>query len=391
MTAVVRALDLGSGWVKFNRLNAAGQLEYASFPSLAPRHTGRDLSVALLGKRDTVVVNVEGTLYEVGPDSADLDSNDSTRNLNDQYLYTDQYKAAFLGALHYMGEPLIDLLVVGLPLTTIHRAADLKRLCVGEHKLNDTTTVTVKDVLVLPQPLGGLYYCLSQRDQREEFEFLADDETNLIIDPGYLTFDFLTTNGEKINDARSGAHPGGVSKVLRAICESLSAKFGVKYDNLSAVDKALERRRIKINGKVEDLLEHIRYAKPAIEGSVNYMRNVAGDGADLDNIILFGGGQHIFAKTLLNYYKHHTIYVLGDAQFANVKGFQAAGETQARVAPVPRAEAELPELTVLRYEVPESVKAAAAPALAAVPAPMPAAPVPTAGAQADNADEFDDI
>ncbi|KVP40046.1 PRTRC system protein D [Burkholderia ubonensis] len=359
MAAVVRALDLGSGFAKFNRL-VDGKLEYLSFPSLAPRHTGRDLSNALLGQRDTVVVNVEGTLYEVGPDSADLDINDSTRNLSDSYIYSDQYKAVFYGALHYIGEQVIDLLVVGLPLTTIHRANDLKELCLGEHKINDTTTVTVKDVLVLPQPMGGLYYCLSQVKQRPEFEFL-DEETNLLIDPGYLTFDFLLTNGKKINDARSSAHPGGVSKVLRAICESLSNKFGVKYDNLAAADKAIARRRIKINGKTEDLLEHIKYAKPAIDGSVNYMRNIAGDGADIDNIILFGGGQHIFARTLVNAYKDHTVYVLGDAQFANVKGYQAAGEAHAKVKPIPCADSDLPELTVLRYEAPKNQAAAPAP------------------------------
>lgn len=367
--AVVRPLDLGSGFAKYARL-VDGKLEFLSFPSLAPRHTGRDLSNALLGQRDTVVVNVEGTLYEVGPDSADLDSNDSTRNLSDSYIYSDQYKAVFYGALHYMGEPVIDLLVVGLPLTTIHRANDLKALCVGEHKINDTTTVTVKDVLVLPQPMGGLYYCLSQAKQRPEFEFL-DEETNLLVDPGYLTFDFLLTNGKKINDARSSAHPGGVSKVLRAICESLSNKFGVKYDNLTAADKAIARRRIKINGKTEDLLEHIRYAKPAIDGSVNYMRNIAGDGADIDNIIMFGGGQHIFARTLVNAYKDHTVYVLGDAQLATVKGFQAAGEAHAKVKPVPRADTELPALTVLRYEA-KVAPSASAPA-AAVPAPAVAA------------------
>ena len=354
MTSIVRALDLGSGYAKFNRL-VDGKLEYMSFPSLAPRHTGRDLSGALSimgGGRDTVVVNVEGTQYEVGPDSADIDSNDSTRNLNDQYIFTDQYRAVMYGALSYMGEETIDLLVVGLPLTTLHHAAELKNICVGTHKINDTRTVVVKDVLVLAQPMGGLYYCLSQAKDRPEFEFL-DEETNLLIDPGYLTYDFLVTKGVKINDARSDAHPGGVSKVLRAICESLSAKFSVKYDNLAAVDKALERRRIKINGKPEDMLEHIRNAKPAIEGSVNFMRNIAGDGADIDNIILFGGGQHLFAKTLLNYYKGHTVYVLGDSQFANVKGFQEAGEKHAKVKPVPRADTELPELKVLRYEAPK--------------------------------------
>jgi len=372
MPAIVRALDLGSGWVKFNKL-VDGKLAYQSFPSLAPRSTGRDLSVSLLGKRETVTVNVEGTAYEVGPDSADLDSNDSTRNLNDQFIYSDAYRAVFYGALHYMGESVIDLLVVGLPLTTIHRANDLKALCLGEHKINDTTTVTVKDVLVLPQPMGGMYYCLSQREKREEFEFL-DEETNLLIDPGYLTFDFLVANGVKINDARSSAHPGGVSKILRAICESLSNKFGVKYDNLAAVDKALERRRIKINGKAEDLLEHIKFAKPSIEGSVNFLRNIAGDGADIDNIILFGGGQHIFAKTILSYYKNHTVYVLGDSQYANVKGYQAAGETHAKIKPIPCVDEDLPELTVLRYEAPKmgAVPAAATSgkAAAAVPAPV---------------------
>ena len=376
---IVRSLDLGSGWAKLNRATESGKLEYLSFPSLAPRATGRDLSMSLLGKRDTVVVNVEGTQYEVGPDSSDLDSNDSSRNLNDQYIYTDQYRAVLYGALHYMGESEIDLLVVGLPLTTIHRAADLKAMVIGTHKLNDTTTVTVKDALVLPQPMGGLYYCLSQAKTREEFEFLRD-ETNLIIDPGYLTFDFLVTNGEKINDARSNAHPGGVSKILRAITESISTKFGIKYDNLAAVDKALERRRIKINGQVESLDSHIRFAKPAIEGSVNYMRNVAGDGSDIDNIILFGGGQQIFARTILSYYKNHTVYVLGDAQFANVKGYQAAGESSMKMPVTVIAEGEQPALTVLRYE---------SPATKAAPAPTSGTPAPGGKSVKATADHTD--
>ena len=348
---IIRPLDIGSGFTKLGRLNKDGKLEYISFPSLAPRHSGRSLGGAVLGQRDTVVVTVEGTQYEVGPDSADLDPNDSSRNLNEAYIYSDQYKAVMLGALAYMGEKEIDLLVVGLPLTTIHRAEDLRKLTLGTHKINETTTVTVKDVLVLAQPMGGLYYCLAQSEQRPEFEFLAD-ETNLIIDPGYLTFDFLVTNGKKINDTRSSAHPGGVSKILRAICESISTKFSIKYDNLAAVDKAIPRRRMKINGQVEDLQEHIKNAKAAIDGSVNYMRNIVGDGADIGNIILLGGGEHIFARTLANAFKAHTIYVLPDAQFANAKGYQAAGEAQLKVKSLPLADASLPELKVLKYEPP---------------------------------------
>lgn len=325
---VVRALDLGWGYAKYSKLDKdADELKFLSFPSLAPRFAGIDLSMSILGKRDTVVVTVEGTEYEVGPDSADLDTNDSTRNLNDQYIHSDQYKAVFYGALHYIGESSIDLLVVGLPLSGMGNAAKLREMCKGTHKLNATETVVVKDVLVLPQPLGGLYQCLSMKD-REEFEFLHE-EINLVIDPGFLTFDFLLSNGDKVIENRSNAHAGGVSKVLRAMCESISQKFNIKYDNLSAIDKGLRRRKIKINGAVEELGEHIRNTRSVIEGSVNYMKNIVGDGADIDNIILLGGGSMLYQKTIEAYYPSHTVILVENSQMANVQGFQLAGQAYA--------------------------------------------------------------
>lgn len=330
-TKTVRALDLGSGYVKYSFVNkATGELEFASFPSLAPRHAGVDLSMSILGRRDTVVVDVDGSKYEVGPDSADLDTNDSTRNLNDTFIHTEQYKAVFFGALHYIAEPVIDLLVVGLPLNNMQAAGKLKAIMVGKHKINATTTIEVKDALVLPQPLGGLYYCLSMAKDKPELEFMGE-EVNLIIDPGFLTFDFLLSNGDKIIENRSSAHNGGVSKVLRSIGESISAKFNIKYDNLGALDKGLRRRKLKINGEVESLEDHIKATKSVLEGSVNFMKNIVGDGSDIDNIILLGGGSPIYQKTIAAYYPKHTVIVLEDAQEANARGFQLAGERVAGV------------------------------------------------------------
>lgn len=325
---IIRALDLGSGYAKYNSLDKeTGELGYHSFPSLAPRSTGLDLGMSanLLGARDTVVVDVDGSKYEVGPDSADLDTNDSTRNLNNSYIHTEQYKAVFLGALHYIGEPVLDLLVVGLPLNNMQAAAKLKALVIGKHKINATETIEVKDALVIPQPMGGLYYCLSLAKDRDDLEFM-DEEMNLIIDPGFLTYDFLLANGDKIIENRSGAQNGGVSKVLRSIGESISTKFNITYDNLGALDKGLRRRKLKINGETESLEDHIKATKSVVEGSVNYMKNMVGDGSDIDNIILLGGGSHIFQKTIAAYYPKHTVIVLEEAQAANVRGFQMAGE-----------------------------------------------------------------
>lgn len=323
---VVQALDIGWGYTKYSHFNLETEkMEYHAFPSLAPRSTGVDMSMSLLGKRDTVVVNVDGTLYEVGPDSADLDTSDASRSLNEQYIHTEQYKAVFYGALYYMGQPEIDLLVVGLPLSNMGASAKLKELMVGTHKVNDKFTCTIKDCLVVPQPLGGLYYCFSLAQERKELEFM-EDEVNLVIDPGFLTFDFLLSNGDKVIENRSNAHTGGVSKVLRSIAESISTKFNIRYENLSAIDKGLRRRKLKINGETEQLEDHIKNTKSVLESSVNYMRNIVGDGSDIDNIILIGGGSHIYKRTIEQYYPKHQLIVLEDAQTANVKGFQLAGE-----------------------------------------------------------------
>lgn len=323
---IVRALDLGWGYTKYScKKDGAQELQFESFPSLAPRHTGVDLSMSILGRRNTQVVDVDGTLYEVGPDSADLDSTDSSRSLNDQYIHTEQYKAVFLGSLAYIAEPKIDLLVVGLPLNGMHLAPKLKAMMVGKHKVNATTTVEVVDALVLPQPLGGLYYCFSLGAAMPDLEFLRE-EVSLVIDPGFLTFDFLLANGEKLVDNRSGAYSGGVSKVLRALADSISAKHGIRYENLSALDTGLRRRKIRINGVVEELEPHIRNARATVEAAVNYMRNIVGPGTDIDHIVLLGGGGHIFRRTIEQFYPNHKVLMLEDAQTANVKGFQLAGE-----------------------------------------------------------------
>lgn len=324
---IIRSIDLGFGFVKLDEYNnETKELEYKSFPALAPRASNTDMSAGILGKRDTVVVDVDGTKYEIGPDSVDLETSDVVRALNDSYIFTDQYKALTLGALYYIHEEEIDLLVVGLPVSNLHQAGELYKLLKGEHKVNDGFSVNVKEVLVLAQPIGGLYYCMKCVDN-EDFEDLKE-EKNLIIDPGFLTFDFVLANGDKPNENKSDSKPGGVSKILEAIAKSISEKHKIRYDNLSAIDKGLRKtsRKIKISGKPEPLEEHIKNTKSVLESSITYMTNLVGDGSDIDNIIVVGGGAKIFEKAIKAHYPDREIHIIDDSQFANVKGYQKAGE-----------------------------------------------------------------
>ena len=60
------------------------------------------------------------------------------------------------------------------------------------------------------------------------------------------------------------------------------------------------------------------------------MKNRVGDGSDIDNIILLGGGSTLFARTIKAFYPKHTPLVIENAQMANVMGFQAAGFSSQR-------------------------------------------------------------
>lgn len=330
---VIRAIDVGFGYTKFSTLGEIDSesdkpsLVYKSFPSIAPRASKiEDSDLSFINERDTIIVKIDGTDYEVGPDSLLLETSDTTRTLNEQYIHTAQYKALTYGALAYINEPVLDLLVVGLPVSNYasHHEA-LKKSLLGEHKINESFTCVVKNVLVVYQPLGGLTYCMSLSKTTLEEADLSSS-MNLIIDPGFLTVDFLLANGNKIIEKKSDAHQGGVSRILNAIAESISKKIGKKYENYNAIDKALKRRKLKISGKEESLDDHIKNTKSVIESPIIYMKNIIGDGSDVDNIILLGGGANIFEKTLRDHFKDHEIIVIEDPSFANVKGYQILGE-----------------------------------------------------------------
>jgi plasmid segregation protein ParM len=67
--AIVRSVDVGYRYTKFVVGVEGTQIQCRSFPSVAPVAAARELSEALGRKRQTVVVEVDGLRYEVGPDA----------------------------------------------------------------------------------------------------------------------------------------------------------------------------------------------------------------------------------------------------------------------------------------------------------------------------------
>jgi plasmid segregation protein ParM len=336
---IVRAIDLGYNGTKFTKIVNAEKVEYGHMPSLAivandDDDDGSGFDLDFFDDKDTVKVIVNGMTYEVGPDVMDAQTTNSTRVLHDQYIQSDQYMALHLGALYYMGETKIDLLVLGLPIDNSSLANELKEKLTGDIVVNSSLTVSIKNVLILPQAYGAFQSVKSKHPDMFEDE----DTVTLIVDPGYYTFDFATIKGNnrpKLIKARSGSKEGGINLILRGISDSISRVNlgGKKYENYEAIDKALsdEKRSIKVAGEVIELNDHIKNTGTMIESVIDYMRNIVGDGIkdNIDNIIIIGGNPDIFKKNIFKKYPTHAskdnIKSPDGSIFSNAEGYYLYG------------------------------------------------------------------
>lgn len=333
------ALDIGYGNTKYlSGVDEDGELILGSFPSFTPLASSNKISGNMFMSRDTKVVDVDGTLYEVGKESEDLisgSSTDAAKVLDESYIFSSSYKALFLGALSYMNVEEYDVLVMGLPVNYIHNSDKLAELFTGKFEVAEGKFCTVKKVIVIPQPLGGFYQVALDHDLYEDML----DEFNLVIDPGYLTFDVLTTKGLTPIDPRSDAIPGGMSKILNALAKSVSEELGKKYDDLNAIDKGIrvlrkfknedgnkvKRRAIKVGKEIIELDPHIKKMIPVIDNSIIAMKNIVKTYDDIENIILVGGAENIFYRRIEKHLVDREIFKADNALFSNVIGFFYVG------------------------------------------------------------------
>jgi plasmid segregation protein ParM len=325
MSSIVRAIDVGYGFTKFVTAHARGnQFDCQVFPSLAPVASSRNLSQASYQTRNTIDIMINGVKYEVGPDVLLATKATFTRDLGTDFAGSDPYLALNMAALYYIQEPVIDLLVVGLPVDrVVSRGELLKTRLTGEHHLPHDRSVFVREVLPLAQPLGGYIEFQMQRGSYLKHR----DNTALIIDPGYCTLDWITAHGIKPIEGRSGAYDGGMQRILTAIAHSLSESRQTPYTYLEKIDAGLRTGKFRINSEPVDLTPHLPSALAYVEEALNAMQQSTGDCQDIDKILMVGGGAGFFQPVVQKRFPNHQVEVMDTSVFSNVKGFQRIGES----------------------------------------------------------------
>jgi plasmid segregation protein ParM len=325
---IVRAVDVGSGNTKFVTAVAGGDVRCVSFPSIAYASSDASPSWPASERRKTVCIPVGPLYYEVGPDVGLAADTFRARQLHDDYIASPEYMALLRGALSMMKLNHIDLLVVGLPVALFAaKKAALEKLMVGSHDIGDGRAVTVGKALAVAQPQGALVQYASEHKKMATIA----NEQSLIIDPGSRTFDWLVARGMRLVQKQSHSLNRGMSDVLRILSAEITKSIGAPYRDYDAIDLALRTGKSPvISQKAYDMSRHLALADSVAQQAVSTMREWIESPHSLQNIILVGGGAFLFRKAVKAAFPMHRIHEVKEPMFANVRGFQLAGQNYAR-------------------------------------------------------------
>lgn len=334
---VVRAVDVGYGHVKFSTGRAIDTIQTDSFPSQSPIASQSAIESPVMKRRDTFLVPVGDRVYEVGKGVAmAMSGNEESEVLDQDFAFSDAYRARLYGALNYMLASLpkpavIDCLVLGLPLNTFFkRQKEVSKLFTGRHVINTKgDAVEVRSVQTFPQPLGSFIEFLTTREKGSVSE-------TLIIDPGYNTVDFFVCQNMMANEKRSSALNRGVSAVLRTAASAYIDK--TKSDSLPSeiiriADRALSTGSpFKMFGKPVDMKDFLAPGQVVIDEAAQAIKNVVGAATSIDVVVVSGGGAPLYLDAISAKFPDHEVVMLPESNQANVRGFHILGERMAASA-----------------------------------------------------------
>ena len=112
--------------------------------------------------------------------------------------------------------------------------------------------------------------------------------------------------------------------------------IGSQYRDYDAIDLALRTGKAPvIFQKPYDISRHLPLAESVAQQAVSTMRQWIETPESLQNIILVGGGAFLFKRSVKAAFPKHRIHEVKEPMFANVRGFQVAGQNYASTTLVP--------------------------------------------------------
>jgi|APCry1669189000_1035189.scaffolds.fasta_scaffold30551_2 plasmid segregation protein ParM len=306
--------DVGRSSVKI--VAARGNTrEELLFPSaVCPAFTINDDKGAARAAAETVFVG--GKYFFIGETALLQGGDDLSGGLRDDWVYSEQHSALFLGGLNRLkatGMAGIEsaLIVVGLPgALYASQKAGLR------HELG--RLVPRAEIRVMPQPMGPYQELLFAPDGQESHAVNADDDSYAVIEVGQYTTDFaLLLHGHTIENA-FGSCDG-----MRIAAEHLQRSLRQSQIAVSMAEATdlLRTKTLKNFGARIDVSEQVfRAVEPLATQIVDKANQLIGKSArSLDGILVAGGGAPLVLETLQKAWPHARLSQ--NSRFSVAEGF----------------------------------------------------------------------
>ncbi|ABM39627.1 ParM/StbA family protein [Polaromonas naphthalenivorans] len=343
MKPSILAIDIGFGNTKatWSHRTLAGKAEAWSeiiFKSVCPLALDDDIAPGqATSNLDRVAVSVAGQAYYVGPKA---DREGGLRALHPDYINTPTHEALLLGAWHYMFKetgivsPSVDMLVLGLPVSGFSAnkkvlkeiGSRVRRVPVPmpmRSRLGKAyVDVSAKQVVVLPQPLGGLRLAA-----QSALELADDGVISMVIDPGYLTFDWLLSDGMAPHYELCGSFQGGVSQLINAVAKRLSQDHGIESADFAMIESALAKGELLLDLKRIDMTPYRKLAGQQAQDMVaQWLMRFNPYKAGVSRIFVCGGGAGFYIDALKARLPHIRMDVMPEGVMSNCRGYFLTGQ-----------------------------------------------------------------
>lgn len=252
------------------------------------------------------------------------------RELHGDYPATKPYKALFYAALLLSEQKEIDVLVTGLPVNQFmdpELREALKKRLEGEHQITPKRAVTVKSVVVVPQPAGAYMEIVSSTEDGDLLDVLHEGKT-IVIDPGFFSVDWVALEGGEVRYHSSGTSLKAMSVLLKTISLLIQEDHG-SSPGIDKIEKAIRsgKDEILLFGVKVGLKEYLDKASFGVaQNALTPMRtSMREDGMDADVVLLAGGGAAAYKAAAKELFPKSRIVMAGDPLVANAKGFWFCG------------------------------------------------------------------
>lgn len=267
------------------------------------------------GSYPTVIVNEQR--YDTGLNHAVVST---ARHMSSGFIESVEWMARFKSAIKFAGfeNGVIDKLVLGLPIYHFYDSANpaaesyyvkkLKEMCAGKILIDrneaDGTEqyVTVRDVVVIPQP-QGTYLGMMSLAENADLRKLAQKHRIMVLDVGYCTFDWIVMDGLKVRTDLSGSATTSYSHVLagaaseldnQIVHENTKKKYTFKADDIESAAFDGDTSILGFRGRDYDITGPLdKHSRKVFASTLNLFEPSI-ENNPVAAVILTGGGSTTF-------------------------------------------------------------------------------------------------